>query len=147
MIDMVYCVSCGTKLAEEWNVCPQCGVKRAFSEDGQWYWNGNEWIPKPTKPPHGLSQGARQELPSNVMYTQSVKSKGLAYALNFLIPGLGNLYLGNSWAVGFMLIWFVVSTIVLVDLGAWLLFAIIFVYLSCATVSNDYVRYIRKIKK
>ena len=150
---MVYCVNCGTQLSTQWNVCPQCGTKRVdklsgdgevawsvgsvnrlspedLSEDGKWYWNGDKWIPVVYKDAH------------NVTKTRNVKSKGLAYALNFLIPGLGNIYLGNSWGIGIMLIWFVVSTIVLVDLAAWFLFAIIFVSVSCAIVSNDYVRYI-----
>ena len=146
---MVFCVNCGTELAEGWNVCPQCGVKRVslpsssnFSEDGQWHWNGDEfeWVPNPTKP------SITNPTKPSIIYTKKIKSKGIAYALNFLIPGLGNLYLGNSWAVGFMLIWFVVAGIGFeVGLGAWFLFAIIFVFVSCAIVSNDYRRYMRNI--
>jgi TM2 domain-containing membrane protein YozV len=141
---MVYCVNCGTELSDGWNVCPQCGAKRDsppsssnFSEDGQWYWNGNEWVPIEIHYRH----------PTIIPHTKKVKSKGLAYALNFLIPGLGNIYLGNNWAILFLIIWSLgAGPLYLAGEEAWCMFAILFLLVSSMQVHNDYLKYMRKIQ-
>ena len=53
-----------------------------LSPDGEWLWNGSEWIPSP---PTKTATVKLQPLPN----------LGTAYVLNFFFPGIGMLYLGR----------------------------------------------------
>ena len=148
MIDMLFCVNCGTKLATQWNICPQCGTKKVdktpttidrlsaedFSEDGEWYWNGDKWIP------------VIYDNTSKITQKKVLKSIGLAYFLNFVIPGLGNLYLrelpgGIGWLI-YMIGWLILAVILPFPEG-WALAAIFFTLYSCGCVPYDYRKSMR----
>lgn len=52
-----------------------------LSPDGEWLWNGSQWIPAPPI-----------NKPKN---TPPLPNLGTAYVLNFFFPGIGILYLGK----------------------------------------------------
>ena len=142
---MVFCVNCGTQLTAQWNVCPQCGTKRVdklsgsvnrlspedISEDGEWYWNGDKWIP------------VIYNNTTNIIQKNGSKSKGLAYFLNlFFFPGLGNIYLrgGNKNWIAFIILYWIMAYRASWP-GEWLSVVFVFNLWACAFISYDYEMY------
>ena len=72
---MPFCVSCGEAMEDGWMACPKCGTAKG----GQ-----NQNVAAP--------QFAQQPIPVQV---REPRSKGMAFLLNFLIPGAGHMYLEN----------------------------------------------------
>ena len=142
---MVFCVNCGTQLTAQWNVCPQCGTKRVdklsgsvnrlspedISEDGEWYWNGDKWIP------------VIYNNTTNIIQKNGSKSKSLAYFLNlFVFPGLGNIYLrgGNKNWIAFIILYWIMAYRASWP-GEWLSVVFVFNLWACAFISYDYEMY------
>ena len=142
---MAFCVNCGTQLTAQWNVCPQCGTKRVdklsgsvnrlspedFSEDGEWHWNGDKWIP------------VTYNNTPNIIRKKGSKSKVLAYFLNLLLfPGLGNIYLrggGGGW-IAFIIFYWIFAFFAPWPRG-WLLLFVMFNLIACAFIPYDYKMY------
>ena len=74
---MPFCVSCGEAMEDGWMACPKCGTAKG----GQ-----NQNVAAP--------QFVQQPMPVQVMPLEP-RSKGMAFLLNFLIPGAGHMYLEN----------------------------------------------------
>jgi len=69
-----FCVSCGEKMEDGWMACPKCGT------------------PKGGESQKVVPQFAQQPIAIQVL---EPKSKGIAFILNFLIAGVGHMYLDN----------------------------------------------------
>ena len=80
-----------------------------ISDDGKWMWNGDEWIPAPptsetetNSPNNSIQQSQNMNHSPQIVQqpltisVQQPKSKGIAFILNFLIPGIGHMYLENT---------------------------------------------------
>ncbi len=73
---MAFCVSCGSEMDDTWMACPKCGTAKG----GQ-----------------TVQYAAPQIIQKPIAYSvQQPKSKGIAFILNFLIPGIGHMYLENT---------------------------------------------------
>ena len=73
---MAFCVSCGSEMDDGWMACPKCGTAK-----------GGQAIQNPS--PQIIQQPV-------TISVQQPKSKGIAFILNFLIPGVGHMYLENT---------------------------------------------------
>ena len=77
---MPSCRVCGLELQESWNACPSCGTQI----------NGAVTV-------------------VHVHQKTTKKDKNLAYFLQFIIPGIGNLYLQDSKrGIALICIWFLI---------------------------------------
>ena len=80
---MTYCTKCGKQMPDDSRYCPHCGAPSAGPVG---------YPPRPdTQPPY---QAPNQAPNSGVMVVHD-KSEGLAAVLSFLIPGLGQIYVGK----------------------------------------------------
>ena len=73
-IFVAFCVSCGEKMEDGWMACPKCGT------------------PKGGESQKVVPQFSQQPIAIPV---REPKSKGIAFILNFLIAGVGHMYLDN----------------------------------------------------
>jgi TM2 domain-containing membrane protein YozV len=70
-----------------------------MSPDGQWMWDGNQWIPAPPPSSQSVTQTVTNQPPQAMMvqpFRQEPKSKGVAFLFNFFLGGAGHLYLDDS---------------------------------------------------
>jgi len=72
---MSFCVSCGEAMDDDWMACPKCGAAKG----GQ-----NQDVVAPQFVQQPIAVQAREP-----------RSKGIAFILNFLIPGVGHMYIDN----------------------------------------------------
>lgn len=76
----MYCQNCGNQLPDEASFCDKCGMRVGGLSDGY-------------SPNSGMA---------SIMINK--KSEGLALILSFLIPGLGQIYVGKSSAGALMIV-------------------------------------------
>ena len=82
-MDVRRCATCGSILEEDWQVCPKCGIP--------------------------IGSGRIIQIVNQYSVPPVIKSKGTAYFLQCLFPGVGNFYLGDG-KIGarLLLLWFVI---------------------------------------
>ena len=73
-IFVAFCVSCGEKMEDGWMACPKCGTPKGGESE--------KVVPQFSQQPIAIQ-------------VREPKSKGIAFILNFLIAGVGHMYLDN----------------------------------------------------
>ena len=103
-----------------------------LSPDGEWLWNGSEWIPSP---PTKTATVRLQPLPN----------LGTAYVLNFFFPGIGMLYLGRPTEgiiIYFLFLFFSVLSFFAMPI---ILIAVLLMIGAVADTKQEYSKAIRRI--
>lgn len=134
---MAYCTKCGARLPDDSMYCPSCGSRVGAA--------GPE-------PDRGYAPPAQEYSPREDVIILHDKSEGIAAVLSFLVPGLGQIYVGKiGRGIGllFMLfvLWFAMIMLIAMVPEATLLILALFLcyYVYCIydayKLARDYNEY------